>query len=115
MSNLLAFLTSEFRYLDAKSEAIRAQYTTTAQGVVINTNLDEVGAQRRADEELAAGKTTRVFEITVEQLFLPDDFIGAPPRFAIYSPADNLDGEEFTAFEVASVNLTNGTSTLRVR
>jgi hypothetical protein len=115
MSNLLAFVTSEFRYVQVDNPSVRAQYTSTAQEIVIDTNLDEAGAIRRANEELAAGGTTRVFEITVQQLYLPDDFVEAPPRFALYSKADNLDGDVFTAFEVAGVDFTHGTSTLRVR
>lgn len=115
MTNLLAFVTNPYRVVDDINSDVRAKFTENARIVNLTTNLDESGALRRLREELEAGDTTRVFELTIEKLFLPDDFIGSPPRFAIYSPADNLNGEVFTAFEVSSVNFLTGTSTLRVR
>lgn len=114
MSSLLAFITNPLRFVEVSAPDVRSKYSETAKSIAIETNLDEAGALRRANEELAAGGTTRVFELTVEKLYLPDDFIEAPPRFAIYSPADNLDGEVFTAFE-ATVNFAAGTTTLKVR
>ena len=56
-----------------------------------------------------------MFELTVQKLYMPDDFIDAPPHFAIYSAADGLNGEVFTGFEVSEVNPVTGTSTLKVR
>jgi len=114
MDSLLAFVTNAYRVADDTRSSIRSKFAN-ARIYNVNTNLDEAGAIRRVEEELEAGDTTRVFEIVLEKLFLPDDFIGAPPRFALYSPADGLDGEEFTAFEVAEVNFVTGTSTVRVR
>ena len=114
MDNRLAFVTHEFRTLDVTAPAIRAKYPINSRIVSINTNLDEAGAQQRANEELASGAATRAFEIVIQHTMRPDDFKDGPPAFRIYSPDDGLNGEEFKCFE-ASVNLQAGTSILKVR
>jgi hypothetical protein len=115
MDSQLAFVTNAYRVAEDTRPAIKSQYVSTARIVSFNTNLDVDGAIRRVQEELEAGDTTRVFELVLEQVLLPDNFIGGPPSFKLYSPADGLDGETFTAFEVSEVNLKLGTSTVRVR
>jgi len=114
MDSQLAFVTNSYRTLEKSNLDTKAKFSN-ARILNIVTNLDMAGALRRVDEELAAGDTTRVFELEIEKLYLPDDFIGAPPSFNIYSPADGLNGETFTAFEVANVDLNTGISVLRVR
>jgi hypothetical protein len=115
MDSQLAFVTNPLRYVDKDDDSLHAKYASTARIVSLETNLDEAGALRRLDEELVALGTTRVFEITVQKLYMPDDFAVAPPRFAIYSPLDGLDGQTLTAFEISEVNPVTGTSTLKVR
>lgn len=114
MESQLSFVTNKYRTAEKVDTGVKAKFSN-ARIVSIQTNLDAIGAARRLDEELTAGGTTRVFEISVEKVYLPDDFIVGPPSFAIYSPADGLNGEKFTAFEVADVNLQTGVTTLRVR
>lgn len=114
MDSLLAFVTNAYRTADNNRPTIKSQYPN-ARIVSLNTNLDVNGAIRRVQEELDAGDTTRVFELVLEKLLLPDDFVGGPPSFNLFSPADGLNGETFTAFEVSEVNLKLGTSTVRVR
>ncbi|MGS3059783.1 hypothetical protein, partial [Escherichia coli] len=73
-----------YRVVEDTNPDVRAKFTDNARILNLETNLEEAGTIRRIQEELAACDATRVFEITVQQLFLPDDFLGAPPRFAIY-------------------------------
>lgn len=115
MDSQLAFVTNALRFNDKENEDLHAKYAASAWIITLETNLDLAGALRRIDEELAALGTTRVFELTVQKLYMPDDFAVAPPRFAIYSEPDGLNGEVFTAFEVSEVNPVTGTSTLKVR
>lgn len=114
MDNRLAFVTHEYRTDDKSDLTIRAKYPNNARIVSLQTNLDSMGALRRLNEEMALGGGTRAFELKLEQIFIPDDFIGGPPSFAIYSPADNLNGDVLTAFAV-STDLQTGVSTLKVR
>lgn len=114
MESRLAFVTNEYRTLDRDDPSIRSK-SQNARIITLTTYLDEAGAGRRATEELRALGRTRVFELVIEMIVLPDDFKDGPPRCAIYSPADGLNGEQFSMFEVASVSLTLGTSTVRVR
>lgn len=113
MTSRVAFVLNEYRYTGDSRPAIRSQYRN-ARVRVLNTNLDLAGAVRRVDEELAGGAATLVFEVTVQHIFLPDDFAGAPPQFAIYSPDDGLTGEVFRAMD-ARVDLLTGRTTLQVR
>lgn len=114
MDSQLSFVTNQYRTADKTDTAIKAKFSN-ARIVSIQTNLDLNGALRRLDEELTAGGVTRAFEISVEKIYLPDDFIGGPPSFNVYSPADGLNGEKLTAFEVGDVNLSTGVTVLRVR
>lgn len=114
MDSQLSFVTNQYRTVDKQDTGLKAKFSN-ARIVNIQTNLDLNGALRRLDEELAAGGVTRAFEVAVEQIYLPDDFIGGPPSFNVYSPADGLNGETLTVFEVGDVNLSTGVSVLRMR
>lgn len=114
MDSQLAFVTNALRFAEQSNPSIKSQFPN-ARIVNIETNLDLSGAMRRLTEELDAGDTTRVFELTLEKVFIPDDFEGGPPSFALYSPADGLNGEVFVVFEVSDVNLQTGVTTLKVR
>lgn len=112
--NRVAFVTTEYRTLEQSAPSVTG--FENARVISLNTNLTLAGAQIRLAEELAAGVLTRVFEVQVQQILLPDDFTQAPPSFRIYSERLNLNGEDvYRVFEVSDVNLKTGVSTLKVR
>jgi len=113
MENRTAFVTHEYRTVEESNPAIRAKFGN-AKVISLDSNLSLGGASVRALEILADGASTRAFEVTVQQIFLPDDFKDGPPRVAIYSPLDGLDGDEFKTFD-CQTSLKFGTTVLKVR
>jgi len=110
----ISFVTHEYRTLELPNNDILAKFPDNARIVSLDTNLDLAGATIRAAEELASGAAPRAMEVTVEHIFLPEDWKDGPPTFAIYSNRDNLFGQVFKAFD-AQIDLMRGTTTLKMR
>lgn len=109
----VAFVQSAFRYTEAKDDAVAGR-NPDAQIVRLDTNLTYDAAVLRAQDELAAGKNVRVFDVEVEALLFFDDFKDGPPAFEFTSEREKVFARKMRVVGFTA-DTNSGTSVLRLR
>lgn len=109
-----AFVTNEYRYVTpTPAYAVQAR-NASAQEIVVETQVDAASASSLASSYLGESSQPRVFEIEMEGILTPADFIGGPPAYVLNAVRYATDGRTLKVVS-ASVNEMANTTLVRVR
>lgn len=102
------FVKQEYRYATAIDSAVKAK-NQMAREITIDTNLSEVDAATRADNELAFNEHPRYFELEIEGILSLNDFAGGPLSYLLDFPDYKTDNRQATVVSFSADYNTNTT------